>query len=417
MRILVAHNHYQQHGGEDAVFANETALLEEAGHEVHRYEVHNDAIAGASDKVRAFLTVPYSRAARKLFEAQLDAADPDVVHVHNYFPLITPAVFYACTARGVPVVHTLHNFRMTCANGLLLRDGRVCEKCVSGSPFWAAAHRCYRNSFAGSLAVARMISAQRRWGTWDRQVSLFIALTQFERDKLIEAGFPPEKIRIKPNFIPDPGTSGRRDRSKPSGALYVGRLSREKGLHTLIEAWRELQVPLRVAGDGPLLDELRKSAPDNVEFLGRLPSEQVHVEMTRAALLVMPSNWYEGFPVTLVEALACGLPIAASRIGSLQQLVRDGENGFTFEPGNSHDIVKTVRAAFEDRQALAKLSRGARAMYEGKYTSQKNLEQLVAIYTEACASQSAASMERPGSQRADREWMRRIVHTGGNFGN
>lgn len=417
MRILVAHNHYQQHGGEDAVFANETALLDEAGHEVHRYEVHNDAIASASDKVRAFLTTPYSRAARKRFEAKLDAIDPDVVHVHNYFPLMTPAVFYACTARGIPVVHTLHNFRMMCANGLLLRDGKVCEKCVSGSPFWAAAHRCYRDSFAGSVAVARMIGAQRRWGTWHRHVTRFIALTQFERAKFIEAGVPPEKIRIKPNFVPDPSARKPSSASRRSGALYVGRLSHEKGLHTLIDAWRELSIPLRIAGDGPLLTELQERAPDNVTFLGRLPSAQVHAEMGHASLLVMPSNWYEGFPVTLVEALACGLPIAASRIGSLQELVSDGENGFTFEPGNVGDIVRTVRRAFDDRKALVKLSRGARAMYEDNYTADRNLEQLVAIYAEACASQSALSTGRPGLEQAGREWMRRTVHSGGNFGN
>lgn len=222
MRILVAHNRYQQPGGEDVVFENETAMLEEAGHDVHRYEVHNDLIASVPDKLRTFLTTPYSRSARQAFEPQLESIEPDIVHVHNYFPLLTPAVFYACSARGIPVVHTVHNYRTMCANGLLLRNGRICEKCVAGSPFWAAAHRCYRGSLAGSVAVARMIDAQRRWGTWQHHVTRFIALTEFQREKLVEAGLPRDKICIKRNFVPDPFSSLKRPTYSAPARLVAG---------------------------------------------------------------------------------------------------------------------------------------------------------------------------------------------------
>lgn len=393
MRILIAHNHYQQHGGEDAVFANETALLETAGHEVHRYEVHNDTISGIAKKVQTFLTTAYSKSSRRHFENVLDTTKPDVVHVHNYFPLITPAIFYACTARRIPVVHTLHNFRMMCANGFLLRDSKVCEKCVTGSPFWAVAHRCYRESHAGSLALAHMINTQRRWKTWHEQVSRFIVLTQFERAKFIEAGIPENRISLKPNFIPDPVVHDRVSPEQRSGALYVGRLSPEKGLRTLIEAWREMKVPLRIAGDGPLMDELRSTAPDNVTLLGRVPSEKVHAEMSRAALLLMPSNWYEGFPVTLVEALACGLPVAASRIGSLQEVVLEGKTGRNFEPGNAADLARTVTDMLANPDSLVDMSHAARACYEENYSSERNLEILLAIYREACASTAPAISE------------------------
>ncbi len=302
---------------------------------------------------------------------------------------------------------------MMCANGFLLRDGNICEKCVSGSPFWAVAHRCYRDSYAGSLAVARMISAQRRWDTWGQHVTRFIALTQFERAKFFEAGIPDDKICIKPNFVPDPGVHDLIAPEKRSGALYVGRLSHEKGLRTLIEAWREMSVPLRIAGDGPLIDELRSSAPDNVTILGRLPSEQVHAEMARAALLVMPSNWYEGFPVTLVEALACGLPIAASRIGSLQELVVDGENGCTFEPGNVDGLVQSIRGVLAKPEALVAMSRTARSLYEANYTAVKNLDTLLAIYSEACASVTPAIKDLHRSEAAHEGWTRQAAHPSG----
>lgn len=386
MRILVAHNHYQQRGGEDAVFAHETAMLERAGHEVHRYIVHNDAIDGFQAKAAAFATAPYSGASRKAFDIELARIAPDVVHVHNYFPLLTPSVFYACAARGIPVVHTLHNFRMMCANGFLLRNGEICEKCIKGSPFWAVAHRCYRGSATGSLALARMISAQRRWRTWHEKVTRFIVLTQFERRKFIEAGVPEDRICLKPNYVPDPDVHTQGPPDERAGVLYVGRLSAEKGLRTLIEAWRDFDAPLRIAGDGPLMDELRKSAPANVSLLGHLPSEQVHAEMARAALLVMPSNWYEGFPVTLVEALACGLPVAASRIGSLQEVVRDGETGVLFRPNHATDLVRTLKPLLDDKTRLAGMSSSARSCYEQNYTADKNLQMLQAVYEEARAA-------------------------------
>ncbi len=386
MRILIAHNHYQQHGGEDVVFANECDLLENAGHDVHRYEIHNDIITGLPEKLRVFLTAPYSKSARKRFEDVIDTFKPDIVHIHNYFPLITPAIFFACSFRNIPVVHTLHNFRMMCANGLLLRHGKACEKCVSGSPYWSVVHRCYRESAAGSLAVARMIDSQRRWKTWHKHVSRFIAPSRFSRTKFIEAGISEDRISVKPNFVPDPGVHTHVYPEQRAGVLYVGRLSQEKGLRTLIEAWCDLTVQLRIAGDGPLMDELRASAPENVTLLGRLTREQVYTEMARAALLVMPSNCYEGLPVTLIEALASGLPVAASRIGTLQEVVTEGKTGCTFKPENSPDLIQTVRAMLADPDGLARMSKGARAQYEAKYTASTNLEMLMAIYQEAGAS-------------------------------
>jgi glycosyltransferase involved in cell wall biosynthesis len=394
MRILIAHNHYQQHGGEDAVFANESTLLERAGHDVHRYEIHNDTISGLPAKAQVFLKAPYSSSARRRFEDALDAVKPDVVHVHNYFPLMTPAVFFACSARNIPVVHTLHNFRMMCANALLLREGKVCEKCVTGSPYWAVVHRCYRESTVGSLAVARMIGAQRRWKTWHEQVSLFIVPSRFARAKFIEAGVPENRISIKPNFIPDPGVHNQVLSKQRTGVLYVGRLSQEKGLRTLIEAWRDLTIPLRIAGDGPQMDELRDTAPDSVALLGRLTSEQVYAEMARAALLVMPSNCFEGLPVTLIEALACGLPVAASRIGALQEVVLEGKTGRTFEPGNAIDLTRTMRSMLADPDGLADMSRAARTCYEENYTAATNLEMLLAIYRKASESVLTSRIEK-----------------------
>ena len=390
MRILQVHNTYQRAGGEDAVVANEGVLLTDHGHEVRLWSKDNAAITGPWAKLRTARQVPYSHRARRQIGQVIAEFRPDVAHVHNFFPLLTPAVYDAIRDAGVAVVQTLHNYRTICAGALLLRDGRPCEDCIGGSPYQGALHGCYRGSRLASVAVARMIARHRGRGTWRTKVDRFIALTEFARTKFVEAGFPRDKIAVKPNFVEDGGT--RVPEGSRSGALFVGRLSPEKGIGTLLAAWRGLDVPLRIAGDGPLLSMVRGANPPNVAPLGGLPPEAVSQEMTRAAFLAMPSEWYETFGLVIVEAFCQGLPVIASRLGAMAEIVEDGVTGLHFTPGDAQDLAAKVRWASDHPEEMLEMGRTARRIYEQKYTPKVNYDQLIAVYENAIQQNLSAPM-------------------------
>ena len=389
MRILQAHNLYQQAGGEDAVVANEAKLLTDHGQEVRLWSVDNAAITGPWAKLRTAWQVPYSHTARWRVAAAIADFAPDVVHVHNFFPLITPSVYDACRDAGVPVVQTLHNSRTICAGALLLRNGRPCEDCIHGSPYQGALHGCYRGSRPGSLAVARMIDRHRGRGTWRTKVDRFIALTEFAKAKFAEAGFPADKIAVKPNFVEDKGA--RAPEADHHGAVFVGRLSPEKGIGTLLAAWRDLDVRLRIAGDGPLMSMAQGTASPNVVPLGNLPPEAVNQEMARAAFLVMPSECYEGFPVTLAEAFCRGLPVIASRLGAMAEIVEDRVTGLHYTPADAGDLAEKVRWAVDRPEEMRRMGANARRVFEEKYTPEVNYRQLMAVYHDAIRQNPAAS--------------------------
>ncbi|MEE8533897.1 MAG: glycosyltransferase [Alphaproteobacteria bacterium] len=388
MKVLFAHNAYQQPGGEDAVVAAERALLEEHGHETTLFAASNDAIQGPWSRVKAAWHAPYSRRARDALAERLKANRPDLVHVHNFFPLLTPSLYDACHAAGVPVVQTLHNYRLVCPVATLLRRGKPCELCVTGSAYQSVLHGCYRDSRLGTLAVARMIEVHRKRDTWRARVDRFIALTRFAKAKFVEGSFPAERIAVKPNFFVERHGDGAPPAQR-EGALFVGRLSAEKGLGTLIEAWRGIDLPLRIAGDGPLLDTLRATAPPSVSVLGPLGSAEVAAEMRRAAFLVVPSEWYEGFPMVVAEAFGRGLPVIASRLGSLAEIVEDGVTGLHFTAGDGADLAATARRAAADADAIARMGAAARARYEERYTADANYPMLLAIYEQAIAAAGA----------------------------
>lgn len=383
MKILVLHNAYRMRGGEDSVVESEVALLQEAGHDVRLVTVSNDDISGPVASAKAFIKAPFDPARARWIRNMIERYGIDVVHVHNAFPLLTPAVHIGASAAGAAVVQTLHNYRLFCANALLLRDGKVCELCVGGRSWPALEHRCYRGSLPGTLAVVRM-QRQMRAQRWRDSVDQFVALTGFAAGKLAEAGLPADRISVKPNFCaasPAPLTSRQ-------GFLFVGRLSPEKGVHILLEAWRQLpDLHLTVVGDGPDSAALRKGAPHNVNFTGPLSSADVQKCMEAAAALVMPSVWYEGFPMTVVEAYASGLPVIASRIGSLAEVVRHGETGLLFEPGSASSLVSTVRGA--DQIQLTRMQATTLAEYRLHYTPERNLDTLLSIYGKALARRRA----------------------------
>lgn len=386
MKVLVAHNAYQQRGGEDMVVGAEVALLRAHGHEVQQYGRHNDEVAGIGRVALGAQTLWSARTTRDI-KALLASWRPDIVHVHNSLPLISPSLHWACAAAGVPVVQTLHNFRLACPQAMFLREGRVCESCLGRLPLPAVQHGCYRGSRTQSAVLAGMLVLHRSLGTWQHKVQAYIALNEFCRRKFIEAGLPAERLHVKPNFVEAaPPAEGPRD-----GLLFVGRLAEEKGVDTLAQALalHPLPTPLRVAGTGPLAAVLQ--AAPGVQMLGALPLAEVQQQMARARALVLPSIWYENFPRTLVEAFAAGLPVIASRIGALAELVVDGQTGLLFEPGDAAALADRLRWAMQHGPEMARMGERARAVYEAHYTPQQNHRQLMAIYAAAQAAKAVAS--------------------------
>ena len=368
---------------------SEVALLREYGHEVHLHTATNDGIQGLWQKVATAWQAPYSFKAKKEVSHRIKEIDPDIVHVHNFFPLLTPSIYEACQEAGVPVVQTLHNFRIICPGALLMRGGKVCEDCIQGSPYQAVLHKCYRDSMLGSLAVARMVDVHRRRGTWKNLVDRFLVLTKFARDKFVEAGFPIGKMVVKPNFAPTRPCPENNEEGR-SGALFVGRLSPEKGIDTILDAWKKLDISLRIIGEGPLLELIRENSAEFVTVLGQKTTEQVAREMSRAAFLVMPSKWYEGFPMVLVEAFAQGLPAIVSRLGAMAEIVEDGVTGLHFEPGDANDFARKVRWAREHPGEMYRMGREARSVYEKNYTSEINYRRLIDIYEGTIAGKQGA---------------------------
>lgn len=376
-RVVVVHNAYQHRGGEDAVVDDEIALLRANGHAVERYRRSNDDIGAMSGPALAVSTFWSARTTRDM-TALIRTFRPDVLHVHNTFPLISPSLYWAAARAGVPVVQTLHNFRLLCPQAMLLRQGRVCEDCVGHVPWRGVVRACYRDSRAQSGVLAGMLVLHRALGTWRDRVTRYVALNDFCRARFIEGGLPADRIAVKPNFVdlPPPPEGVRR------GALFVGRLSPEKGISTLAEAARRLpDCAVTVIGTGP--DEPALRGVRNVDLRGFCEVGAVHTAMQSAGWLVMPSIWYENFPRTLVEAFACGLPVVASRLGALTELVREGETGLLFEPGDAADLAQKMAWAQAHPDAMARMGRNARAEYEANYTAGINYRQLTAIYDEA----------------------------------
>jgi glycosyltransferase involved in cell wall biosynthesis len=384
MKILAVHNRYQQPGGEDQVFVDETALLEARDHRVLRYEVHNDQVEQVNRLTLAKDTVWNTPAYREL-GALIRRERPDVVHFHNTLPLVSPAGYYAARAEGVPVIQTLHNYRLLCPVALFFRDGRVCEDCMGKAVPWpGVVHKCYRGSRAASGVIAAMLTVHRVLRTWTEMVDVYVALTEFARSKFIEGGLPAGKIVVKPNFVaPDPG----RGQGGGGYALFVGRLAPEKGTGTMLAAWERLgtRIPLKIVGDGPLRDRVAGAAArrSNVEWLGHRPVEEVHALMGKADMLVFPSEWYETFGRVAVEAFAVGTPVIAANIGAVAELVEHGRTGLEFRPGDPEDLVTQVEWALSHPAELRRMRDEVRAEFEAKYTAERNYRALMEIYEAA----------------------------------
>ena len=385
-RVLIVQNHCVGFGGDDVVVANESALLASKGHEVSLWTLRNDELKSMVRVFDAAWHLAYNRAARDELARHIAGFKPDVMHCHNLFPRITLSAYDAAAQCGVPVVQTLHDFRsVCCANAFLYRDGRACERCVAGSTYWGAWFRCYRGSRLGSLIVAHALDVHRRAGTLQRGVQRFIALSQASRRKFIEAGLPSERVVVKPNFTADPGRPPQLARD---GALFVGRLSPEKGITTLAEAWKHIGYPLVVLGTGPSAQALQHMATGPATLHGHRSAAEVALAMRLARFLVMPSLGIEGFPMVIAEAFANGLPIVASRIGTLAEAIDDGVTGLHFRTGDAADLARKVEWAIAHPERMAEMGNAARKVYEQRYSAEPNDQQMMRIYEQAEAGVS-----------------------------
>lgn len=398
MKILVVHNSYRQHGGEDVVFAQESQLLERHGHTVSRYCRSNWEVDRYSGLKRLKLgrDLIWSKDTRREFSAVLLNTKPDVVHVHNTFVMISPAIYSACTEAGVPVVQTLHNYRLYCPAATFFRDGHICEECVQHSLLRSVAHGCYRNSRTATAAVGLMLAVHRQRETWSQDINIYIALTEYARNKFIDAGLPGNKVAVKPNFVhPDPPVHPDR---VGNYALFVGRLSPEKRVSTLLAGWARLhgRIPLLVIGGGPERVELEGEALglglSDVTFRGQLSREQTIAAMHGARFLVFSSEWYENFPVTIAESFACGIPVIASHLGAMQEIVEDGRTGLHFTPGDADDLADKVDWAWTHPERMQWMGKEARHEYESKYTAEKNYPLLMDIYNRALGRSEAGPL-------------------------
>jgi glycosyltransferase involved in cell wall biosynthesis len=394
MKILLVHNTYQDRGGEDVVFVQERQLLESGGHQVVEYQRHNSEIKQYSKlrKISLLGRTVWAADSNRELGVLLRQTKPDVVHIHNTFPLISPSIYWACRNEQVPVVQTLHNYRLFCPGANFFRAGKTCEDCIGGN-FWnGVRHGCYRNSRAETAPVALMLYVHHARKTWHRMVDRYIVLTGFARDRFVQAGLPPEKIVIKPNCVdPDPGMKVE----EGSYALCVGRVSDEKGVSTLIKAWRQLPrtCTLRVVGDGPARAKLQSEAAangfSNITFLGQQPRQRVIEAMKGARFVVFPSELYENLPLTIIEAFACGTPVLASRLGAMSEIVEEGRTGRFFSAGNADELARVAAQAWEQPEQLRAMGKQARREYEDKYTAAANLQQLTEIYRGVIARRPA----------------------------
>ncbi len=394
MKVLAAHNYYQYQGGEDSVFSNEKELLRRRGHEVVEFVRDNHEIT--SYGVTEFAALPartiwnwdsYDRVKKIIKDFK-----PDVVHLHNTFPLISPAVYDACWDCNVPVVQTLHNSRLFCPAGGLFYKGEYCERCLGKTLPWAGIARgCYRSSHLQTGLVGIMTAVHRKRGTWTDKVARYVVFNSFFKQKFIEAGLPAAKIDVKPHFLDDPGEA----QVPGAYALYVGRLSDQKGVRTLLRAWESVgNVPLRICGSGPLeavVSEAAAKSGGKISHTPFAPREAVLSMMKGASFLIWPSEAVETFGLVALEAFACGRPVVCSALSSMLEMVSENQTGISFQAGNSDDLARKVMWAWQNKEEMVRMGRAARKRYEADFSTDSNYDRLIQIYHRAIESVTASA--------------------------
>jgi glycosyltransferase involved in cell wall biosynthesis len=390
MRVLLVHGAYQQFGGEDSVVRAERELLERHGDEVMLYSRHNDETKTFNkfQKAAFFPQTVYSWKSSGEIADVVHSFRPDVAFVHNVYPLVSPSVYHKLHSLGVPAVQVLHNFRPFCPNGFYYTQGQICEACRGGNYLNAVRKRCYKDSYIFSGLYALTLGSNRLAGMVDK-VAGFICLTEFFKIKMLEAGVPDSKLFVRPNFVYAPPLAGTSDAGKY--AIYMGRLSPEKGCWTLIRAFEQLpQVALKILGTGPLEQELKAYASrkgiGNIQFLGFKSGDEKWQLLRNSLCLVVPSEWYENFPVTVLEAFMAAKPVVAARMGGLPYIVEDGQSGLLFESGKVDQLAKQIQRLADDPAGAVRMGARARSLSETKYGPEQGYSNLMNIFSQVQAN-------------------------------
>jgi len=399
MNILVIHNRYREPGGEDVVVAQETRLLERYGHRVILYNRSNDELDDLSFVERAGLISRIISASdsRLAVRQLLRDHKPSIVHVHNTFAMVSPAVYEICQEESVPIVQTLHNYRLLCPAATFYRNGHTCEECLTHGLLRSVRYGCYRESRAMSGMIALTLHTHRSRQTWNKKIDAYVAISNFVREKFIHAGFPAGKIYVKPNFVE---LEPERRQRAGDYALFLGRLSPEKGLLTLLDAWQLLPsaVPLVIAGDGPMRQQLenetRKKHLDCVHFAGRVNRKEAYDAIQRAAFLIVPSVWFEPFGLVIAEAFAFGTPVIGAVVGAIQEMVEDQITGLHFQAGNAEELANKVVWAWNNPRAMEFMGEAARAVYDERYSPGVNYNSLMNIYASAIDTHTGLKRDR-----------------------
>jgi len=379
MNILQLHNFYNIRGGEDEVVLAEKTMLEKSKHNIYTYYVNNSHLDSFIGKFKAVFVTHSSKQSQLSIAALIKKYKIDVCHVHNFFPSITPSVFSVCQELNVPVVMTLHNYRIICPTALLLYKGNICERSLRQSAYWGVMKRVYRNSYIGSAVLAFMIEYHKKKDTWNTKVNKFICLTEFSKNKFIEAGVLADLITVKPNSCQE--TTFQQVSTQEPFVLYVGRISEEKGIDVLLKACENFKGKVVVIGEGK-----PNTKPSNVDFMGKQSKEVVLALMNQASFVVVPSICYEGFPMAIVEAFSCGTPVICSKLGSMEEIVDDNVTGLHFAPNDELDLRKKMHHLFNAPQLIKELGSNAKLKYQKLYTEEKNIKALFRIYHELLES-------------------------------
>jgi len=380
MRVLIIHNSYKEFGGEDSVVNNQVKLLTEKGDEVCSYIVDSKEIDNYSklDKLRLLKNAYSSPKTMRNITKIIKKFQPDIAHVHNVYPLISPVVYKVLHDNNIPMVQTLHNYRFICPNGLFFINGEICTKCLDKKNYYQCGfNKCYHDSYTQSFWYADIIAKGNKWFKY---IDRFISLNHFVKDMMIQRGFAEAKIAIVPNFSYRMDTEIE-SKSKEDYFLYLGRLSSEKGIETLLNAIDNTEgVKLYVAGDGvfkgKVMDLERKG---NVKYLGLVSGEEKNLLIKNARALIVPSEWHENFPTVILESMSVGTPVIASRMGGMQYLVEDGRNGVLFKTGDCKDLVEKIKYLSNDLVA-SKMSKMALEIYENKYTPEIVYNEMMKVY-------------------------------------
>ena len=383
-KVLMAHNYYQVPGGEDTVFHNEVNMLEKNGHKVIKYTRHNDEIkGGVLSKLKLGIDTIFSFKTYKEVKKLIDENDIDVVHVHNTLPLISPSIYYAARSKKVPVVQTIHNFRLLCPGATFTRNGEICEDCVSKGLEQSLKHKCYRGSLAQTFIMYAMLKFHRIIGTYNKLN--YITLTEFNKSKLLSLVKDESKIYVKPNFVE------KRDKVETvleDYFVYIGRLDEIKGINFLIEAWKEIDenIDLYVIGTGPEEEKVKKFIEENniknIKLLGFMQREEAFEIIQKSRAIIVPSKWYEGFPMTIAESFSLGIPVIGSKVGNIQSIIGDKYNGVLFNLNNREELKDVVENIFYNKQKNKLLGENAYKEFKVKYTDIENYKNLKEIYTE-----------------------------------